>query len=240
MNARTLAKHYGGLTPEERFRLILAAGARGDHAEQDRLANAGSRITLSMRDHAPYAAAFDELALLVFIELLEEAARYWEALGWADDASDGLGAEDAEAEEGDEAEEESEATADADSADNEGGKRPLARRTFHLALAAGFVLKVKAAGWRVFCERLNVPPFTVCERLPGFDRLQRALALAEKAAFRPEGFLRWLNAVRSAGKAKLTEVPLTVEGVAEATAKMFRKRVAWWGGVHDEGRGLNG
>jgi hypothetical protein len=158
MNANGLAKHYDRLTPEERFRLILAAGARGDQAEQDRLAQAGSRITLSMRDHAPYAEAFDELALLVFIELLEEAARYWEALGWADDASDGLGAEDAEAEEGDETAEESAATAEADPADNDGSKRPVALRTLDLALAAGFVLKTKAEGWRVFCERLNVPP----------------------------------------------------------------------------------
>jgi hypothetical protein len=228
MNANTLAKHYGGLTPEERFRLILAASARGDEAERNRLARAGSRITLSLRDHAPYAEAFDELALLIFIELLVEAARYLEALDWADDASDGLGAEDAE-EEGDEAEEESTATADADPPDNDGGKRPLARRTLDLALAAGFLLKTKAAGWRVFCERLNVPPFAVWERLPGFDRLQRALALAEKGAFAPEDLLRWLNA-RRAEKAELTEVTLTVAKVAEATAKMFRERVAWWGG----------
>ena len=86
MNAKSLVKHYSQLTPVERFRLILAAGARGDEAEQDRLVNAGQRITLAMQDHAPYGDAFSELALLVFIELLEEAARYEEAFVWADDA----------------------------------------------------------------------------------------------------------------------------------------------------------
>jgi len=30
MNANAVAKHYGILTPEERFRLILAASGRGD------------------------------------------------------------------------------------------------------------------------------------------------------------------------------------------------------------------
>ena len=33
MNARTLSQHYGLLTGEERLRLMLAAQARGDHAE---------------------------------------------------------------------------------------------------------------------------------------------------------------------------------------------------------------
>ena len=41
MNASTVTKHYGLLTPEERFRLILAAGGRGDEAEQDRLVSTG-------------------------------------------------------------------------------------------------------------------------------------------------------------------------------------------------------
>ena len=49
--------------------------------------NAGGRITLSMPDHAPYAHAFDELALLIFIELLEEAAGYLDAFARADDTA---------------------------------------------------------------------------------------------------------------------------------------------------------
>jgi hypothetical protein len=76
MNAKAVARHYGSLTPEERFRLILAASARGDEAERDRLANASGRISLSVPDHSPYAHAFQELALLSFIELLDQAASY--------------------------------------------------------------------------------------------------------------------------------------------------------------------
>ena len=77
---------------------------------------------------------------------------------------------------------------------------------------------------------MTVPPFALWENLPGFDRLQRALKLAERAAFAPEGFLRWLNDIRPAGEAKRTEVPLTVEGMAAATEELFRQRVDWWGG----------
>jgi hypothetical protein len=102
MNVNTIARQYARLTPEERFRLILAASARGDEAERDLLVNAGERVTLAMPDHAPYAHAFQEIALLVFIELFEAAARYFEAFGRMGDARDLLGTDDGE-EEGDEA-----------------------------------------------------------------------------------------------------------------------------------------
>src|SRR5438309_11444760 len=80
MKAPPLAKNYKCLTPEERFRLILVASGRGDEAERNQLVRAGDRIHLSMQDHAPYADAFNELAMLMFIELLEEAALYHDAL----------------------------------------------------------------------------------------------------------------------------------------------------------------
>ena len=99
-----------------------------------------------------------------------------------------------------------------------------------MALASGYVLRAKADGWKLFCEKLNILPFLYWENLPGFDRLQRAMALAEKAAFVPEGFLKWLNRIRPRGKPKLTEVPLTAEAVAKANEDIFRQRVQWWGG----------
>jgi hypothetical protein len=232
MKAPPLAKNYKCLKPEERFRLILAASGRGDEAEAGRLVNAGGRITLSMQDHAPYARGFDDLALLTFIELLDEAARYRESLDFADDVRDTLG--DDEAEEGEE--ENDDAAEQTDAQSNEGpeqedaSQEPICFRALDIALADGYVLRTKANGWKLFCERLNVPPFLLWEMHPGFDRLQRLLALAEKAAFVPEGFLRWLNRVRPKGKPELTAVPLTVEAVADEAERAFRWRVQWWGG----------
>jgi hypothetical protein len=237
MNANAVARHYAHLTPKERFRLILAARARGDQAEQDRLMSTGQRIHLSLVDHAPYAQAFDELALLIFIELLEETARYNEAFARADEVHDLFGedqeedGDEVDEEEGDTAEEEeSDAKADAESVEDDAGERPIGQRYLDLALAAGFVLRTKAAGWELFCERMTLPPFAVWEGLPGFDRLQRALQMAEKSAFAPEGFLRWLNAIRPAGEPERSEVPLTAEGMAAAAGELFRQRVHWWGG----------
>lgn len=229
-----IGRHYGRLTPEERFRLIVAAGVRNDPAERDRLLSAGQPITLRMPDHAPFGHAFHELLLLVFIELLDAAAAYLDAFHQAD-AYEPPDTDEVEGEE--ETDEADEAPADAGAADTgtadaEPGRDgwSLAERRFRVALASGFLLKVKADGWKLFCERLNLPPFAGWSSLPGLERLQHALKLAEQAAFVPEGMLRWLNEVRPTGTPEITDVALTPEITAAGIERLFRERVAWWGG----------
>jgi len=190
MNATAVVKHYYLLTPEERFRLILAASGRGDEAERGRLGRSGAAKALSMPDHAPWALAFRELAQRAYLELLEEAARYLDALAAEDDAPDASG----------------------------------------LALAAGFVLRLKAEGWKRFCEGLSVPPWLLWQALPGFDRLERALALAESAALAPEDFVAWLNRVRPSDAPELAASPLTVDDVAAGHEHFLRQRAARWNG----------
>ncbi len=80
MNANGLPKLYPTLTAEERFKLILAASARGDEAERTRIGNAGPLMTLEAPDHYPFANAFAELGRLIFIELVEDAAFYRDTL----------------------------------------------------------------------------------------------------------------------------------------------------------------
>jgi hypothetical protein len=221
MKLNTLAGHYHTLTPDERFALVFRAGARGDGAEQARLVAAGGLITLVMEDHAPFAHAFDWLALRSYVELLAEASAYLEALQFADDA-DGL--DDAAPEDA------SDEGAPGDEGDTEGAEPSAADRRFDLAMAMGYVLKIRAAAWRLFCDRSSFPPFAAWEGLPGLDRLRRALAVAESAAFAPEGFLRWANAARPKGSPEVTEIPLSVEGLADAMEGLFRERVKWWCG----------
>jgi hypothetical protein len=233
MNANLAAKQYEHFTPEERFRLVLAAGARGDKEEQTRLISAGKNIRLSMSDHAPYAQAFDKLALAVFIALLEQAASYLEAFHRADDANF-IGT--AETEEADVAEqreedlgEEADATADAD-------EESAWSRCLDIAFAAGYVLRAKTDGWKLFCERLTIPPFVLWEGMPGFERLQRALRLTEGhdnlpgAAFVADGMLRWLNRIRPEGEPELTRIGLTAEAVADEAEEMYREWVRQGGG----------
>ena len=111
------------------------------------------------------------------------------------------------------------------------GKRPPWQRTHEICYAAGFILRTKVAGWTLFCERMNLPPFVLCEHLPGFDRLQRALARSEKSAFTTEGMVSWLNAIRPKGEPETTvDQVLSVKKLADEGEDMYRQRVAWWGG----------
>ncbi len=185
MTTIAIARNYDKLSPEERFRLILAASGRGDEAERDRLLRTGKRISLSMPDHSCHAHAFDELATLIFVELLEETAKYHDAMDAFDlDAGD-------EAIEYDDEPKDSDKSPEADTRElmEEHGRPPWAR-WLAIAYAQGYVLRSKVEGWKLFCERLNVPPFYLWEGLPGFDRLQRTLSVVEEAAFTSEDFLR--------------------------------------------------
>jgi hypothetical protein len=86
------------------------------------------------------------------------------------------------------------------------------------------------AGWKLFCERLSIPPFARWAGLPGLHRLQRVLALGENVAFSPAAMLRWLNRTRGAGESEIQQLALTPEGCAAGMEMIFRKRVEWWGG----------
>jgi hypothetical protein len=200
------------------------------------LGRAGQRITLAVQDHAPYAHAFDELALMVYLELLEEATHYLDLFARASgarnvlDAEEGEGGEEEQVETSSADEEESERKTGTSSAEDVAEEPCLWERYLDLALAVGFVLRTKAEGWKLFCQRLTIPPLAFWEGLPGFHRLQQALDLSERAAFYPEGFLRGLNAIRPAGEPEQLQVSLTVEGWATAAEAVFRERVAWWSG----------
>src|SRR5262249_41552443 len=98
-----------------------------------------------------------------------------------------------------------------------------------VTLALGYMLRAKAEGWKLFCEKLNIPPFLLWEDLPGFKRMQVALDLAKTAAFTPEGIVRWFNRVRPTGVPELTKAPLPADELANVTEEAYRQRAQWWG-----------
>jgi hypothetical protein len=101
-------------------------------------------------------------------------------------------------------------------------------------LGFGYILKANVDGWKMFCEKLNIPPFMLWEDLPGFERLQIALTLTEKAAFRPVGFLKWVNRIRPEGEPELSKLHLVAEEEAIRIEKAFRQRVRWWSGEKED------
>jgi len=104
----------------------------------------------------------------------------------------------------------------------------VAERALALAHAAGYRLRLHAAGWTQFCLRYRIAPWRLWAGLPGCDRWQRALALAEQASFDRAAFLAWRERVRPADAG--AGEPPTPEQFADTLEASFRERVAWWGG----------
>jgi hypothetical protein len=195
------AKHcYSALTPEERFSLFLQAFARSDDTEMDRLSSSAPRMRLDGPDHFPFVFAFVTFSDQVLLDTLETATEYLDTLETATEYLKRC----------------EEASGGAGSNDGLYDTRPLAR-----SLALGFALKAKMESWKLFCERYKVPPFHFWEMSPGFDRLQRALKLAEKLAFGPKGMIRSLNSTRPEGAPEVA-LPFTPEKISAGLEEAFR------------------
>jgi hypothetical protein len=219
MNTNGLAKLYDKLTSEECFRLIQAASARGDETERDRLSRACERIELTMPGHSLYGLAFLELTFTTYIELLEEAAGFDEL---NQQASEDLAFRNAHA---------------ARKGNNKGkanaADRPPWQRALEMAYVAGFLLRVKVNGWKLFCERWNAAPAAMWElgEFPGLDRLNRAVAQAEaETAFRTAADVaRWRDSVRPPGDPETTEGSIiSAVRFADSLDTLFRQRVRFW------------
>lgn len=77
MSKNTLYKHYGWLTPEERFRLDVLAMARGDMQESERLVQSCPKMSYTMNDRGfagRWHGAID-ITLRVYIPLGEQLAK---------------------------------------------------------------------------------------------------------------------------------------------------------------------
>jgi hypothetical protein len=217
MNASSLAKNYSALTAEERFKLIVKANDRGDEAEADQLVNASKRFTFSRWDFVPYSQSFLDLALLSYIEMLHECGLFFIGCERLCDA------ETFASTEGDEKGEKSEWT--------------TVDRFRDMYLVQGFILKTKAAGWKLFCERLGFRPFAVWEELPGFDWFQGSLRIVEGTdgrpgeAFSEDDMLGWIKrSIDRKGTLEVVEVKLlTAEAYAGDCEEAFRKRADFHG-----------
>jgi hypothetical protein len=237
MNLNAVTRNYGKLTPDERFRLILAAGGRGDEAERNRLVRAGGRLTVSLQDHAPFAQAFNELSSATYMDLLDTAARYIEAFDFVDETDE---AETPCGRLDDENAGDSDETAERPEEEPAGGESEVLTPSDlagGLILAAGFMLKTKVDGWKLFCERLNVPPFLMWSIYRGFPRLQRALDVLAGTdeipvpAFVAEGMVRFFSRLRPPGASEaMAERLISAEKVADELEAAYRERAKWWGG----------
>jgi hypothetical protein len=238
VNTNNLANHYSELTPEESFRLILAARDRGDEAELARLTNASPWITRSVLALAPYAHAFRDLLFMTYIELLEDAVTYLDANERANHKWELFFERMANERKG----KRTKATARtaekpaAENSETDPHKPAHWEQLLEVAYALGFRFKVKLAGWTLFCERWNASPFSMWEDagFPGANRLRCAQALVETGNVfpTPADVVRWRNSVRPANDPVVTEADIiTAELFADDLEADFREQVEWLGGA---------
>jgi hypothetical protein len=77
MNTDRLAKLYDRLTPRERLPLILAASARGDETEKDRLARSAPQRRYQLPDYHGLGDGLIQVSLRHMVERLNLAAQFW-------------------------------------------------------------------------------------------------------------------------------------------------------------------
>ena len=222
MNA--LAKQYDKLTPAERFPLIVSANARGDEAEAVRLVSSAGWKSFRQRDFVPHSEAFRDIAIGVFMELLDLVAELAERSDDTNDAMANARAQKPKRQRG--------------GTNGGDGKSPLWERYMQLEYAFGFLLKTKADGWKLFCQRRHLPPFSLWEFLPGWKRLQRYLKRVEGTAecpgmaFQPEGMLRFLNSgcLKKGGEIAIEVNLISPEALAKDLDTLFDWHVERCGG----------
>src|SRR5712692_2605299 len=176
MNTNHLAKLYDTLTARERVPLIIAAGARGDQAEQKRLSASAPKETFQVPDYYALAKALDKAADYHLLTLLDLAANFWQWWGlWM---TYGL--------------------RDPDTAGSKKGQRRKAKADQAEELRAEGIVRYYASrfvahvdGWKQFCSERHIDPEVQLHFLPGWDTITRTEGPARELAFTPEEAARF-------------------------------------------------
>jgi hypothetical protein len=124
MNAARLAKHYDALTAWERTAAILAAAARDDLAEVERLARAALRCGYTVPHHIGHLDGVDLAGFLYLARQLDLACQFEKAAGMLD-------AYDAEA--------------------HDAKTRRSADRMHNVMRGVAYVMTTHAEAWRRLC-----------------------------------------------------------------------------------------
>jgi hypothetical protein len=223
MNRDNLVKQYGKLTPDERFRLVNAACARGDSVERERLNNTATRIHFDIAEHGPYGHVFLELQFRTFIDLLADAALLLESSQTVQSALRELRVATRVRQQ------KKQMMPQRYEHESDTVDWPSWDRATRAVRATGFMLKVKNEGWKLFCERQNSLPTELWEQLnlPGLNRLARALALVDSGVtLSTAEMAMWVNENKAAGDREVTEADIqTPEWYADLLDDCFRTRL---------------
>jgi hypothetical protein len=172
MNTKALARHYDQLTPHERLPLIIAASARGDEVEAERLARSAPRRTFALPDYHGLADALRLLALAHTAEQLHHACLFRQVEGLIEQA--------------------------ADPDDRSEAYRARIDRLLRGHKVAAYVLVAHDDGWRHFCAGLGIDPEVLLADLPWYETAARAVRSARHTAFTADEVAAFVGGDRAA------------------------------------------
>jgi hypothetical protein len=208
MNTNVLAKLYDRLTVRERLTLIVAASARADAVDRQRLTGSAPSIGIAVGHHYGLGTALAEAADFHLLTVLALAASYWQwwgLWGWhglrrqgqtVQDQGGAGGAGDTPAEDAEDF------------------------RLYCMVRYQAFLFLTHVEGWKKFCGEWSIDPGVLLDFLPGWDMVLRTEAPARERAFTPEEAAMFLlsETPRAEGPAAeefdLPQV-LTIEGLAK-------------------------
>jgi hypothetical protein len=165
MNTNGLAKLYEHLSPKERLPLIMAASARGDEAERNRLAYSAPKEEFRRPDYWGVAEGMRLASKFHLLELLDLAAFYWETSGL-------LGEWEVLTDE---------------------ARQGPPKLLYTTVAATAYMFLTKLDGWRRFCSGFPCDPEQLMKHLPGLATVRRTEESARLRACTHEEATLWMR-----------------------------------------------
>jgi hypothetical protein len=159
MNTKSLTKHYASLTPWERVPLILAAIARKDDLEADRLGWSAPRVLFKVANHYGLEEGLECLAGFYLMNQLDLVACYQEALT---------------------------CSMEGDLLYRGREWREHHDLFWNAARILAYRFLVLVDAWKLMCTELQIDPAVLIRDLPGYDTLCRQEAAMRLIAFSAE------------------------------------------------------
>jgi hypothetical protein len=177
MNTKGLAKLYDRLTPRERLPLIVAASAREDEIELERLARSAPTVAFRAPDYFGLAEAVQMLGLFHVLQVLDLATLFWHASGAAADRR-GLFDEEDDA---------------------------VQERLWGCTRMFGYLITVKAEGWQRYCVEMQLDGDLLLKHLPAHRAVSLTEEAARGVAFTREEATAWLRRAEDGAEAPTAE-----------------------------------
>jgi hypothetical protein len=165
MNPAALTRHYDALTPWARLPLLLAAAARADDVESARLSQSAPKQKLQAPDYWQLLDGFEGLVKLYLLQQLDGAAFFWRLLG----------------------------ALEQDLLFEAERHRQREGRIWMLIKLEAHRIVVRADGWKLFCQELQVDAEILLQKLPDSANLAHTEHQARLPAFTAEEAVAYLG-----------------------------------------------